>query len=183
MTILTVPAGELTDDVVTLRLPSPDAGDVATVDNYVQDQQLDGAWLPDVPLVTGAQLVADWLDGWAGRPSRNGPAFVVTVPEHSSFIGVVGMNERGDGIVEIAYGIAPRWRGRGLASQAVRLGSRWVASQSGVHRVEARIGQDDRAGERVAVNAGFELAEAISPIRGSGQVSDDLLYVLAQSRS
>ena len=42
MTILTAPVGRLADHVVTLRLPSPDAGDVATVDNYVQEEQLDG---------------------------------------------------------------------------------------------------------------------------------------------
>ena len=180
MTILKAPAGELTDNVVTLRLPSLDAGDAATADKYVQDQQLDGAWLPDVPLVSGAQLVADWTDGWAARPSRNGPAFVVIISEQSQFVGVVGMKERDDGIVEISYGIAPRWRGRGLASQAVRLGSRWITSQSGVHRVEAQISQDNRAGERVAVNAGFELAEAISPLPDTGQVSDDFLYIMAQ---
>jgi len=183
MTVLTAPAAGLTDSVVTLRPPSPDAGDAATVDKYVQDQQLDGAWLPDVPLVTGAQLVADWTDGWAARPSRNGPAFVVTVSEQSHFIGVVGLNERDEGVVAISYGIAPRWRGRGLASQAVRLGSRWIASQSGIHRVEARISQDNRAGERVAVNAGFELAETIPPARDTGQATDDLLYVFAQSSS
>jgi hypothetical protein len=34
--------------------------------------------------------------------------------------------------------------------------------------------------ERVAVNAGFELANAVRPIPGTGQVSDDLLYVLGQ---
>jgi len=178
MTIFTAPVGRLADDVVTLRLPSPDAGDVATVDNYVQEEQLDGGWLPEVPLVTGQQLVADWLNGWAGRPSRHGPAFVVTVQGHSPFVGVVGMMERDDGTVEISYGTAPRWRGRGLASHAVRLGSQWIAGQPGAHRVEARIGQDDRASERVAVNAGFELAEPIRPIPGTGQVSDDLLYVL-----
>ena len=114
MTILTAPVGRLADHVVTLRLPSPDAGDVATVDNYIQEEQLDGGWLPDVPLVTGRQLVADWLDGWAGHPSRNGPAFVVTVPQHSGFIGVIGMNERDDGTVEISYGIAPHRRRRGV---------------------------------------------------------------------
>ena len=53
MTILTAPVGRLADHVVMFRLPSPDAGDVATVDNYIQDEQLEGAWLPDVPLVTG----------------------------------------------------------------------------------------------------------------------------------
>src|SRR6516164_9905195 len=41
MTILTAPVGRLADHVVTLRLPSPDAGDGATVDSYVQEEQLD----------------------------------------------------------------------------------------------------------------------------------------------
>src|SRR3974377_2091798 len=121
MPILTVPVGRLADHVVMLRLPSPDAGDVATVDNYIQDEQLQGAWVPHGPLGAGPHLVADWLDGWAGRPSRNGPAFVVTVPQHSGFIGVIGMNERDDGTVEISYGIAPHWRRRGLATHAACL--------------------------------------------------------------
>jgi hypothetical protein len=62
MTILKAPASPLTDGVVELRLPSPDAGDIATINRYVEDEQLDGGWLPDVPLVTGEQLVTDWLD-------------------------------------------------------------------------------------------------------------------------
>ena len=53
-----------------------------------------------------------------------------------------------------------------------------MASQPGVHRVEARIGQGDRAGERVAVKAGFELADPVRPVPGTGQVPDDLRYVL-----
>lgn len=179
MAILTAPAGGLAGDGVTLRVPSAEAGDAAAADKYVRDQQLDGAWLPDVPLVTGAQLVADWTDGWAGRSSRNGPALVVTVPEQPRFIGVIGMDEHDDGAVEISVGIAPRWRGRGLASRAVRLGSRWIAGQPGVRRVQARIGQDDRPSERVAVNAGFKLQEAIAPVSGTGQLSDDFLYVLS----
>ena len=42
---------------VTLPLASPDAGDVTTVDNYVQEKQLKGGWLPEVPLVTAQELV------------------------------------------------------------------------------------------------------------------------------
>ena len=38
MTIFTAPIGRLADDVVTLRLPSPDADDVTTVDNYIHEE-------------------------------------------------------------------------------------------------------------------------------------------------
>ena len=178
MSIITTPSGTLADDVVTLRPPSPDAGDVATVDSYIQQEQLGGGWLPDVPLVSGQRLVEDWLDGWSGRPSHNGPAFMVTVPDHSRFVGIVGMSERDDETIAISYGTAPRWRGRGLASHAARLGADWVARQTGVRRVEARISQGDSASERVAVNAGFEFANPVPPIAGTGQIADDMLYVL-----
>lgn len=161
MTILTAPAGTLTDGVVELRLPSPDAGDIATINQYVEDDQLDGGWLPDVPLVSGERLVKDWLDCWNGRGSSATFAFVVTVPDEPRFIGVVGIAERDDGAFELSYGTAPDWRGRGLASRATRLAAQWVARQPGVRTVEVLIDEGQRASERVAVNAGFVLADTI----------------------
>lgn len=163
MTILTAPAGTLTDGVVELRLPSPDAGDIAAINQYVEDEQLQGGWLPDVPLVTGEQLVKDWLDCWNGRPSRGATfTFVVTVPDDPRFIGIVGITDRDDGAYEITYGTAPSWRGRGLASRATRLAAQWVAKQPGVHTVETLIDQGQSASERVAVNAGFVLADTMT---------------------
>lgn len=67
MTMLTAPAGTLTDGVVELRLPSLDAGDIETINQYVEDEQLDGGWLPDIPLVsapTGGCGLAGRM-GWA----------------------------------------------------------------------------------------------------------------------
>jgi RimJ/RimL family protein N-acetyltransferase len=128
--------------------------------------------------VPAQQLVADWLAGWAGRHSHNGPAFLVTVPGESRFVGVVGVTERDDGAVEMSYGTAPAWRGRGLASHATRLAAQWVASQPSVECVEARISQGQRASERVAVKAGFTLAEAIPRSDpDSGQIPE-LRYVM-----
>jgi RimJ/RimL family protein N-acetyltransferase len=181
MMILTAPAGPLTDGVVVLRLPSPDAGDVATVNGYIRDEQLDGGWLPEVPLITGQQLVADWLDGWAGRHSRNGPAFVVTVPDEQRLVGVVGMLERDDGVIEISYGTAPGWRGKGLASRATRLATQWVARQPGVRTVEARMDHGEPASERVAVNAGFVLAETLHQSDPDNpDTAVELRYILAR---
>ena len=107
--------------------------------------------------MTAQELATDWLDAWLACGSRNGPAFVVTVAEHPRFIGVVSMAKHDDEAVGISYGVAPRWRGRGLASHAARLAALWASCQPDVRRVEARISQGDRASERVAVHAGFEL--------------------------
>ena len=180
MTILTAPAGTLTDGVVELRLPSPDAGDIATINQYVEDEQLDGGWLPDVPLVTGERLVMDWLDCWHGHPSRNGATFtfVVTVPGEPRFIGVVGIAEHDDGAFAMSYGTAPDWRRRGLASHATRLAAQWVARQPGVRTVEVLIDQDQRAGERVAVNAGFVLAETMTRPDPAGGETVQLRYIM-----
>jgi|SRR5215469_12486541 len=180
MTILTAPSGTLTDSVVQLRLPSPDAGDITTINRYVEDQQLDGGWLPDVPLVTADQLVADWLAGWAGHQSRNGPAFVVTVANEPGFIGVVGVSEHDDGAFDIGFGTAPAFRGRGLASRATRLAADWLCQQPSVHTVEAMIGQGQRACERVAVKAGFALDEAIPQTDPDSGDTVQLRYIMKQ---
>ena len=95
MTQFTAPARPLTDAVVRLRLPSPAAGDIDAVRGYINQDQLDGGWLPEIPLVSAEQAIGDWLDAWAGRPSHNGPIFVITVPEQPRFIGIVGLKDRG----------------------------------------------------------------------------------------
>jgi len=178
MTILKAPAGTLADGVVELRLPS--AGDIATINQYVEDEQLDGGWLPDVPLVTGERLVKDWLDCWNGRRSRNGATFtfVVTVPGEPRFIGVVGVAEGDDGAFEMSYGTAPDWRGRGLASRATRLAAQWVARQPSVRTVEVLIDKGQRASERVAVNAGFVLAETVTPSDPGTGETVQLRYIM-----
>jgi RimJ/RimL family protein N-acetyltransferase len=186
MTNLTAPAQPLTDGVVTLRLPSVAGGDVGAVHSYVEQEQLDDGWLPEIPLVSAEQAIGDWLDAWAAQPSRNGPTFVVTVPSEPRFIGIVGLVDRGEGIVEMIYGIAPRWRRRGLASRAVRLdsravrlASRWAASQPGVRIVELRIDQDMIDSQHVAANAGFVVAGTVTQfVPCTGETFEDLRYVL-----
>ena len=181
MTHFTAPAQPLTDGVVTLRLPSAAAGDIGAARGYIDQQQLDGGWLPEIPLVTAAQAIGDWLDAWAGRPARNGPTFVVTIPEAPRFIGIVGLADRGEGLVEMIFGIAPRWRRRGLASRAVRLAARWALSLPGVTAIELRIDQDMPACQHVAQNAGFTMAGTVTQfVHGTGETFEDLRYILGQ---
>jgi RimJ/RimL family protein N-acetyltransferase len=180
MTPFTAPAQPLTDGVVTLRLPSAEAGDVDAVLGYIEQGQLDGGWLPEVPLVPAEQAIGDWVDAWTHSGSRNGPTFVLTVAGEARFVGIVGMVDRGEGIVELIYGIAPRWRGRGLACRGVQLAARWAASQSGVNSVELRIDQDMIECQHVAIRAGFAPAGTVTQfVPGTGETFEDLRYVLA----
>ena len=131
--------------------------------------------------MTGERLVKNWLDCWNGRSSGGATfTFVVTVTGEPRFIGVVGIAERDDLAFEMTYGTAPDWRGRGLASRATRLAAQWVASQPAVRTVEVLLDQGQRAGERVAVNAGFVLAETMPrPDTGTGEAVR-LRYIMAR---
>lgn len=181
MTHFTAPAEPLTDGVVTLRLPSADAGDADAVRGYIDQQQLDGWWLSMAPDESAEEAIADWLHGWEDRHSRNGPAFVVTIPGEPRFIGHVSFTRRGQGVVEMEYGIAPRFRRRGLATHAARLAAQWALSLPGVTAVELRIDQHNTASQHVAGNAGFAVAgTATQFVPGTGETFEDLRYVLGQ---
>jgi RimJ/RimL family protein N-acetyltransferase len=181
MTHLTAPTEPLTDGVVALRLPSATAGDIEAVRGYVDQQQLDGGWLPGIPLFTAERAIDDWLDAWAGRPSHNGPTFVVTIAEESRFVGIVALKDRGEEIVEVIVGIAPRWRRHGLASRAIRLAGHWALSLPGVTTIELRIDPEMLICQHVAVNAGFTVAgTVIQFVPGTGETFEDLRYVLRQ---
>ena len=79
------------------------------------------------------------------------------------------------------FGIAPLWRGQGLASRAVRLAARWALSLPGVAAVELRIDQDMPISQRVAEDAGFAVAGTITQfVPGIGETFEDLRYILAR---
>jgi hypothetical protein len=60
------------------------------------DDQLDGGWLPEIPLIPAQQAIQNWSDEWSGRPSRVA-TLMVTTAEESRFIGIVGFVDRGNG--------------------------------------------------------------------------------------
>ena len=110
--------------MVGLRVPV--LGDSDAIAGYAgQHGGLDGVWLPSPePGATAARccwLIEDWLARWAGRYSHNGPALMVSVAQSPGLVGQVGFGLRGEAVVELTYGIAPAWRGRGLATRAAKL--------------------------------------------------------------
>jgi RimJ/RimL family protein N-acetyltransferase len=185
MVHITPPREPLTDGVVTLRLPSMEAGDGEAAARHIHDAgYLDDLWLPMVPGASPGASVNDWLEGWADRPSRNGPVLVVTLPEAADFIGIVGFGEREDDCVEMIYGIAPPWRGRGFASRAASIGGRWALTLPGVAAVEVRINQGAEASQRVAQKAGFRPAGTVfQHVPGTGDTFEDQRFILDQRTS
>jgi RimJ/RimL family protein N-acetyltransferase len=59
------------------------------------------------------------------------------------------------GSAALGYWLAPRARGRGVASCAVRLLAQWGFTKLGLARIELTCGPDNEASQRVAGRCGF----------------------------
>ncbi|MFI6493852.1 GNAT family N-acetyltransferase [Streptomyces sp. NPDC050564] len=66
--------------------------------------------------------------------------------------------------VELAYGVGPAYRGRGLATRAVRLAVHFAKRRAGPRRVVLCIEDGNAASEAVAKAAGFVLTDE-DPVR------------------
>jgi len=77
--------------------------------------------------------------------------------------------ERGQ--VEVSYWLAPVGRGRGAATDAVRVICRWAFDSLPVDRIELRTKHGNAASQRVAARTGFE------PV---GERDGQLLFALTQ---
>ena len=83
-------------------------------------------------------------------------------------------------IAEVSYFLSASVRGRGLATRAVRLVSRWAFDELGVERIELRAHPDNDASRRVAERAGFarEGVERASRAWPDGTRFDSILFSL-----
>jgi RimJ/RimL family protein N-acetyltransferase len=175
------PRHQLADDRVALRLPEP--ADAATLHGYAsREGGLDGGWAPlpaDVSLADCQTVVADWLAGWRNDRSFHGPALIITAAGESVLAGLVGLRDRGDRVVELSYGVAPDYRGRGYAASAARLTGRWLLQDRHADVVELRIDPAHAASQRAAIAAGFAPAGTVRSHAGeAGKPADDLSFVL-----
>jgi RimJ/RimL family protein N-acetyltransferase len=89
-----------------------------------------------------------WKDGsWA--------VFRIADAESDEVLGGVNLRFGDHETVEISYFLRASARGRGLATNAVRLVARWAFDELGVERVELRVHPENVASRRVAERAGF----------------------------
>ena len=122
---------------------------------------------PGLPLGPGYPH-ADSLDalGWVehGGPDDGG-WFVLLRDAHAGDLVVGDLGTFGppddDGRVEIGYGLAAPFRGRGLGSEAVRLLVDWLAAQPEVRLLTASVEVGNEPSRRLLAGLGFRLtAEA-----------------------
>jgi RimJ/RimL family protein N-acetyltransferase len=80
---------------------------------------------------------------------------------------------------ELAYGVAPDHRGKGVATRSLRAVSDWLFDVAlALNGVELRIDSSNVASRRVAEKAGFSYrGDVVQKVPTTGERYEDLLYV------
>ncbi|MEV5573999.1 precorrin-2 C(20)-methyltransferase [Spirillospora sp. NPDC052269] len=127
--------------------------------------------------VQDAEALAHWLTVSVPNGQRHGVSvhLAITDRETDTLIGFFGMF-RVDSLhdsCEVGYALRQSTRGRGHATEALRLACDWALSDCGLHRVELRTLKDNVASMRVAEKAGFR-REGVQ--RGAGRHQDLVMF-------
>lgn len=165
---------------LTLRLPAiSDKAKLALHGSAAAD--LAGSWLPlaepeSDPEAWGAWLAREFCLGWTPFGGRYGGVLGVDHP-NDPLVGVIYLGRVSETSIEISYGVAPKWRGQGIATAATKAATEWALGAGGFERVEARIDQRHRESVRVIEKAGFRFIENFKTfVEGTGSTADDCLY-------
>lgn len=139
---------------VVLRAFTP--GDLDTVRDLATD--------PYVPLTGSLPAHADeaqaaaWIDRQLGRLAEGaGYSFAVADAEVGTALGTVGLwcTDLAAGRLTVGYAVAPRARGRGTATDALRALLPFAATVPGARCVQAHVEPWNEASLRSAERAGF----------------------------
>jgi [ribosomal protein S5]-alanine N-acetyltransferase len=84
----------------------------------------------------------------------SGAAFAIS-DVGGACLGLVTVERRDAGRAELGYWLLPEGRGRGRATRALRLVSRWALSYPGIVRLELSTSPENAASQRVAERSGF----------------------------
>ena len=171
--------GRLTDGVVTVRpLGADDAEDTHRLRTL---PEVVASSVPPVPRDRAttardcARAGASWLAGERA-------SFTIRDAATSAYAGEIGLYywERTTQQGMIGYSMAPEWRGRGYASRAARLVTRWGFDAVGMARIIAGTAPENVASQRVLENVGFAReGYQRSRLPGpDGTRIDDILYAL-----
>ena len=131
-------------------------------------------WTTEIPEDYTEEHARNWI---ASTPAgwKEGRA-ELAIMEKGVFAGAIGLVARQEWVAEIGYWIAPAFRGRGIATRALELLSRW-AEDVGFARLQLTIFPGNEASARVAAKAGYVeegLLRAYANQRG--EIKDALIW-------
>jgi RimJ/RimL family protein N-acetyltransferase len=147
------PDPPLIDDAVLLRVPCED--DAPAIAAACADPEI-ARWVPiPVPytLADARDFLAVVADGWTSGAHAT---FAIEDRANGTLAGMIGL-DRGTrpGRASVGYWLAPRARGRGLVTRAVRLLAAWAFEDPALERLELMTLVGNDASGRVAIRSGF----------------------------
>ncbi len=150
---LTYPDPDLRDRSLTLRRWSPD--DLPCVEEASSD--------PDIPGGTTVPEVYSEVEGrafierqWSRNDDGRALALAIAAGPNGAAVGQVylGLTQI-DRECRLGYWLVPSARRRRYGSRAVRLASRWVLTETDVHRLVAEVHPDNIASRALLERCGF----------------------------
>lgn len=142
---------EVSDGIVRLRRFGLE--DVAQMVDACADADI-ARFIPAMPVpyteADARSYVTFADDAWRGSERR---PFAIVDAETGTLCGAIEVR-LGD-VGSIGYWVAPEARGRGVATRALVLLSRWAVTEGGVERLELTTHPENAASQRVAEKAGF----------------------------
>jgi RimJ/RimL family protein N-acetyltransferase len=128
---------------------------VEGLDALAQDPEVQlNTYVPSPP---PADFGRTWLEQYErGREEGTREGFAIVDAEEGSFLGIavaVRLDEAASE-AELGYILAPEARGRGAATEGLRLLTDWGFAR-GLQRLELRVDGDNEASKRVAERCGY----------------------------
>ena len=161
--------------------------DAAAMRAAIDGDEAITSWLDQIPQPYGEadarayleHVAASWADGSMAT-------FAVVDAGTGELLGSLGIRieEPEQGNAEVGYWVARGARGRGVASRALRLASRWALRDAGLERIQLRAATRNEPSQRVAEKAGFHREGIMRSARFNprqGQRVDWVLYSLIRS--
>ena len=129
--------------------------------------------VPDPP---PPRFVQTWLAGYEdGRREGTREAFAIVDEGDGEFLGiaVAPQIDRIARTAELGYVVAPGARGRGVASEALRLMTEWAFGVLGMERLELLISVENEASKRVAARCGYVREGVLRSHYVKGELRED----------
>jgi RimJ/RimL family protein N-acetyltransferase len=176
---LDVPA--LGDDAVVLRPPTED--DVDAITTACQDPDISRFTRVPSPYsrADAEGFVASVRAGW---DDETAPSLAIFDADDARLVGMIGVMRLDTvrTVAEIGYWVARPDRGRGVATRALRLASRWAVLEVGVRRLELMASVENVASQHVATASGFTREGVLrSYTTLSRRVADVVMFSLLPS--
>jgi RimJ/RimL family protein N-acetyltransferase len=169
------PDAPLTDGTVVLR--PIDERDLETIERASHEPDIANRFR--LSGRAAGDYVAAYRRGWSEGSSA---AFAVSEAANQP-LGQVVIEMRDAGRADIGYWLLPEARGRGLATRALLLASRWALTQPGIARLQLWTSPDNLASLAVAERSGFQHEDVLRSYgdREDGSRIDAVFYSLLPS--